>query len=349
MQNRMSVRKLSNDQTSRSYIENLRWGKRIICPNCGSARISRYADGVLLFCSECRQQFTVTVGTIFEGSHLSLAKWLTVLRMFHTENGTVSSSEISKAIGITQKSARRILTTIESAVASEQFWTEPKKVVVKESRPLRKASDKLILTAYRGRNDVVFRNILKLYVPVRSIIADVTYGLGKFWTLVDRSEYEVLATDIQTGADFRDLPYDEASIDCVVMDPPYLHFSSGTAYENHTDFRDRYRVNTKHHETLRGHEALLELYYEGAQEAYRILKNKGILVVKCMDEVVDAKQRFTHVDLLNGLSGDGFDAEDLFVVMRYDTPTISTPTVQRHARKNHSYFLVFRKRERRKK
>lgn len=194
---------------------------------------------------------------------------------------------------------------------------------------------------------MVFKNILRLYVPEGSTVADVTYGLGKFWTLVDKDKYNLLATDIQTGTDFRNLPYNDASVDAVVLDPPYMHFSAGTAYQNHTDFSDRYKVNTKHHHELKGHDAVLGMYYEGAEEARRVLKPRGILIIKAMDEVA-GKQRLTHVELINHLTHHGYIVEDLFVVMRRDTPTLSTPTIQRHARKNHSYFLVFRKKEMRK-
>lgn len=269
--------------------------------------------------------------------------------MFHETNGNIVASDISRMIGVTTKSARRTLRILNSAVESEAFWNPPKRPVKKESRPLRKASDKIILSAYRGRNDIVFRNILKLYVPEGSIIADVTYGLGKFWTLVDQSRYNLLASDIQTGTDFRDLPYADGSVDAVVLDPPYMHYSSGTAYLNHTDFDHRYKVNTQHHENKRGHDAMLELYIEGASEAKRVLKHRGIFVVKCMDEVAGNEQRLTHVELVSRLSKEGFSVEDLFVVMRVDTPTLSSPTIQKHARKNHSYFLVLRKQERSKR
>jgi tRNA G10 N-methylase Trm11 len=180
-------------------------------------------------------------------------------------------------------------------------------------------------------------------VPEGAIIADVTFGLGSFWTLVDQSKYQVLASDIKSGVDFTKLPYRSATMDCVVLDPPYMHYAGGTAFKNYTDFDTRYEVNMRHHETLNGHEALMELYYQGSRESYRVLKNRGILVIKCMDQVVAGKQKMSHVEIINTLSEDGFVIEDLFVVVRYGRPTISTRTIQQHARKNHSYFLVFRK------
>lgn len=66
-------------------------------------------------------------------------------------------------------------------------------------------------------------------------------------------------------------------------------------------------------------------------------------IVKCQDEVCANVQRFTHVELINELSTYGFVAEDMFVVVRTGRPGVSRMLRQAHARKNHSYFLVFLK------
>ena len=55
------------------------------------------------------------------------------------------------------------------------------------------------------------------------------------------------------------------------------------------------------------------------------------------------RQRLTHVEIINELLGLGFVAEDIFVVVRRNKPGVSRILKQVHARKNHSYFLVFRK------
>ena len=85
------------------------------------------------------------------------------------------------------------------------------------------------------------------------------------------------------------------------------------------------------------------MYYAAGREAIRVLKNKGILIVKCQDEVSANKQRLTHVEIINEYVKYGLIVEDLFVMVRNNKPNISTLKKQVHARKNHSYFLVFRK------
>jgi hypothetical protein len=79
-------------------------------------------------------------------------------------------------------------------------------------------------------------------------------------------------------------------------------------------------------------------------EAHRVLRERGVLIVKCQDEVCANRQRFTHVEIMQVYERMGFVAEDLFVVMRQNKPGVSRTVRQVHARKNHSYFLVFWKR-----
>ena len=75
-----------------------------------------------------------------------------------------------------------------------------------------------------------------------------------------------------------------------------------------------------------------------------MLRDRGVLIVKCQDEVCANRQRFTHVELILAYEDLGFVAEDLFVVTRNNRPGVSRAVRQVHARKNHSYFLVFWKR-----
>ncbi|MDR1923773.1 MAG: hypothetical protein LBQ66_05310 [Planctomycetaceae bacterium] len=92
----------------------------------------------------------------------------------------------------------------------------------------------------------------------------------------------------------------------------------------------------------------MDLYFTAAQEAFRVLKSGGVYIVKCQDEVCALKQRLTHVEIINELTKYGFVAEDLFVVTRNGKHGVSVMLKQLHARKNHSYFLVFYKPGKRK-
>ena len=203
-------------------------------------------------------------------------------------------------------------------------------------------TNELVFSAYQGGNEDTFPNILDLYVATGSLVADVTFGKGVFWRNVPAERYELLPTDIQTGTDCRELPYGDATIDCVVLDPPYMHSPGGTAHTVHAAFERHYRNNgTGNRTTKKYHEAVLELYEDAGKEAYRVLRERGVLIVKCQDEVCANRQRFTHVEIMQSYERLGFITEDLFVVVRQNRPGVSRTIRQVHARKNHSYFLVF--------
>lgn len=213
----------------------------------------------------------------------------------------------------------------------------------KRKSPRGVSTNELVFTSHIGTNDELFPQILALYVAPRSKVADVTFGKGVFWKRIDKTRYNVLATDIQSGTDCRRLPYENGSIDCVVLDPPYMHTPGGTAHVNHQNFESYYRNNSNGGLTKKYHEAVLELYFQAGREAFRVLRDQGIFIVKCADEVCANQQRLTHVELINEFSNTGFIIEDLFVLLRWNKPGLSRVLRQVHARKNHSYFLVFRK------
>ena len=203
----------------------------------------------------------------------------------------------------------------------------------------------LVFSAYADGNDRLFPRILSLYVSPGSTIADVTYGKGVFWRRVPSDQYVLLASDIQDGIDCRHLPYKNGEIDCVVLDPPYMHSPGGSAHKSQPQFEEHYRNNGSGIGlSKKYHDAVLELYWQAGQEAYRVLRERGVLIVKCQDEVCSNRQRFTHVEIMQMYDDIGFVAEDLFVMVRSNRPGVSRVFRQVHARKNHSYFLVFWKR-----
>lgn len=216
-------------------------------------------------------------------------------------------------------------------------------------RPDGEATTNVVLSSYTGTNAPVFRDILRLFVPVGSTVADVTWGKGAFWTQVPDGLYEVKGTDLQMGVDCRDLPYEDGSIDALVLDPPYMEglFRQKTNHMagsgTHGAFRERYSNSqaTKHVEGApKYHDAVLDLYFKAAWEAKRVLRNYGIFIVKCQDEVSANRQRLTHIELINEFADD-FYCKDLYVVTRPNKPAVARLLKQEHARKNHSYFLIF--------
>jgi len=209
------------------------------------------------------------------------------------------------------------------------------------------ATSNLILSAYVGTNADVFPHVLALHVPEGSLVADVTYGKGVFWRSVPKGKYQVRGSDISDGIDCRHLPYERGSMDCVVLDPPYMEgffrkqknqkAGSGT----YNAFREYYSNGDEKAQGPKWHAAVLDLYLSAGREAHRVLRDRGVLIVKCQDEVSANHQNLTHVEIINEYEKTGFYTKDLFVVLRANRPGVSRLKKQVHARKNHSYFLVF--------
>lgn len=211
------------------------------------------------------------------------------------------------------------------------------------------ATSDVVQSANIGGNAEVFPKILALHVPEGSVVADVTFGTGIFWKNVPEGKYILKATDISTGIDCRQLPYTDGSIDCVVLDPPYMeglfrrnadHLAGAGTYRA---FRDTYSNGDSTDEGPKWHDAVLDLYFKAGREACRVLRKNGVLIVKCQDEVSAGKQHLTHIEIVNEYASTGFYVKDLFVVVRTNNASISRLKKQVHARKNHSYFLVFLK------
>lgn len=106
--------------TARTYIEKRRWPEGITCPKCQAkfARITIRAGGYYR-CNACDLDFTVRTNTIFERSHIPLHKWLYVMYLLVTDRKGISSLQLSKEIGITQKSAWFMLRRIREACGND--------------------------------------------------------------------------------------------------------------------------------------------------------------------------------------------------------------------------------------
>lgn len=186
-----------------------------------------------------------------------------------------------------------------------------------------------ILTAKQGNNADLLVEVFSLYAKPNDIIADVTYGKGAFWKNLDKSLYHVLESDLQTGIDFRCLPYTEKSVDILILDPPYMHGGNSI----------KQSINKQYNNNNTDHSSVIRLYASGILEAHRVLKKKGLIFIKCQDEIESGKQKLSHVEILSLLELLGFFVVDLFVLIQNSIPT-QRFTYQKHARKNHSYLII---------
>jgi transposase-like protein len=93
----------------------------IYCPRCGAQNFSFIKTRRIWFCYDCKKQFTVKVKTIMEDSALGLDKWMTAVWMLANCKNGVSSHELARSLGITQKSAWFMLQRIRTALKERSF------------------------------------------------------------------------------------------------------------------------------------------------------------------------------------------------------------------------------------
>jgi len=104
-----------DQETARIYLEGRLWPNGPRCPVCGlGERITVRKEGFYR-CNQCKEDFTVRTGTIFERSHVPLHKWIYAMYLLVTARKGISSMQLAKEIGITQKSAWFVLGRLREA------------------------------------------------------------------------------------------------------------------------------------------------------------------------------------------------------------------------------------------
>ena len=104
-----------DQETARLYLESRLWPNGPQCPVCGLGERVTVRKGGYYRCNQCSEDFTVRTGTIFERSHIPLHKWIYAMYLLVTARKGISSLQLSKEIGITQKSAWFMLHRLREA------------------------------------------------------------------------------------------------------------------------------------------------------------------------------------------------------------------------------------------
>lgn len=123
----------SSPEITHDYVVDLRWPDGVACVHCGSTEIGFIKSRSKFQCKACRKQFTVRHGTIFEDSHIGLDKWMLAFWMIANCRNGVSSYEIARDLGITQKSAWFMLHRIRLAMQTGTFTKLSGEVEVDET------------------------------------------------------------------------------------------------------------------------------------------------------------------------------------------------------------------------
>ena len=120
-----AIRHFSDPDACLKFLIPLRWPDGIACPRCGSREHSFISTRRVWKCKGCKKQFSVKVGTVMEDSPLGLDKWLTAIWLIANAKNGISSWEVHRALGITQKSAWFLLHRIRLAMQTGTFVNAP--------------------------------------------------------------------------------------------------------------------------------------------------------------------------------------------------------------------------------
>jgi len=98
-----------DEETCRQYLEQQRWNGQVTCPHCGSTKVYRTNRGFKCGNKECYKKFSVTVGAIFENSKIDLRTWFAAIYLCTSSKKGVSSLQLHRQLGVTQKTAWFVL------------------------------------------------------------------------------------------------------------------------------------------------------------------------------------------------------------------------------------------------
>ena len=128
----------SNENAARELLESMRWPNGAACPRCGGAdpykltpkkSSKRPVRKGVWKCRACRKQFTVTVATIFEGSHIKLSKWLLAIHLLCASKKGMSAHQLHRMLGVTYKSAWFMAHRLRYAMSQEPLASKLSSVV----------------------------------------------------------------------------------------------------------------------------------------------------------------------------------------------------------------------------
>jgi len=110
-----------DEQTCIDHLRAIRWQHGPYCPLCGSTKVYHFSDKRTHKCGDCRQRFSIKVGTIFEDTKLPLRKWFIAIWLITSHKKGIASAQLARDLKITQKSAWFLLHRLRYAARSQSF------------------------------------------------------------------------------------------------------------------------------------------------------------------------------------------------------------------------------------
>lgn len=189
----------------------------------------------------------------------------------------------------------------------------------------------------------IIQNILSLHCNGKDIDCDPTYSKGNFYKKINKPKYrfDLVPQDAGTvQADCRKLPLEDGSIETLMFDPPFV-ISQGPSLSVQ---KKGSNIISSRFASFESPDKLYKFYTESLIEFYRVLKDKGVLIFKCQDTVSGGNQYLSSWFIIAKAVELGYYPKDIFILLAKNRLISGKIKKQQHARKYHSYFLVFEKR-----
>jgi transposase-like protein len=110
-----------DEQTCVRHFRAIRWANGPFCPYCGGTKIYHFSDDKTHKCGDCRQRFSINVGTIFEDTKLPLRKWFIAIWLVTSHKKGVASTQLARDVGVTQKTAWFMTHRLREAAKAKSF------------------------------------------------------------------------------------------------------------------------------------------------------------------------------------------------------------------------------------
>ncbi|MGE5644212.1 MAG: IS1595 family transposase [Acidobacteriota bacterium] len=173
-----AIRHFSDPAICVQYLAERRWPDGPVCPKCGGKQHSYLSTRFLWKCKACKKQFSVKVGTIFEDSPLGLDKWLPAVWLLTSSRNGVSSMELHRSLGVTQKTAWFMTHRIRYAMQTGSFNKACGQVEVDETfigqkaRNMHKQVRSRKITGTGGKDKTMVVGVLERGGVVRTTVVE---------------------------------------------------------------------------------------------------------------------------------------------------------------------------------
>lgn len=266
-----AVRYFADETVCQEYMKRIKWPDgKIVCPKCGGESVTPIKGRPKMQCNSraCKKQFSYKVDTIFEGSPLPLGHWFTAIwSVANCKNG-ISSHELARALGVTQKTAWFMLHRIRLAMETNSFEKLSGEVESDETfiggkaKNMHKHKREKAITGRGGAGKAVVQGVLQRGGEMRTFV-------------VKNTESETLRGNVLRNVDRRATVYTDSHASYEDLKNSYLHHTIDHSVEY---VRDRVHVNGVENfwslfkRTLKGtytHVAPWHLHRYAAEQTYR--------------------------------------------------------------------------------